>query len=146
MVHPPHPPFDFVHRGESASLRRTGRESRARSAAQRPLLRGESSGPQITPVWPKGGLTSALTLLEKLEKLEIFWGKKKKKKKKRRENAQKAGFFSFFFFTIGHPKFWGKTTDRATSMDMSFSPTEKKNFFFEHRPCQGENFFFFFFS
>ena len=52
--------------------------------AQRPLLRGESSGPQITPVWPKGGLTSALPLLEKLENLEIFWGKKKK----RRENAQ----------------------------------------------------------
>ena len=38
--------------------------------AQRPLLRGESSGPQITPVWPKGGLTSALPLLEKSEKSE----------------------------------------------------------------------------
>ena len=72
--------------------------------AQRPLLRGESSGPQITPVWPKGGLTSALPLLEKLENLEIFWGEKKKKGAK----MLKKQVFLVFFFYDRSPQILGK--------------------------------------
>ena len=46
----------------------------------------------------------------------------------KRARARRGRLYFYFFF------------------DMSFSPTEKKNFFFEHRPCQGEKKIFFFFS
>ena len=61
--------------------------------------------------------------------------------------VQPWNFFFFFFFFFFFSDFCCAATELYTVAEplMSFSPTEKKNFFFEHRPCQGEkkNFFFF---
>ena len=62
--------------------------------AQRPLLRGESSGPQITPFWPKGVIgKSPVNMSKKFCGEKIFFPPQKSQKNSPKTVSKKQGIF-----------------------------------------------------
>ena len=65
--------------------------------AQRPLLRGESSVPQITPFWPKGVISKSPVNMSKKVCGKIFFPPQKSQKTAQKLYQKNREFFGFGF-------------------------------------------------